>query len=77
MELHPEWNVQLYDLLLKVKVFPYDDTEDILIVRSLKDIIGLNMTYIDHIIFYDVPKSFNEIRQIIGRTIRIGRREYA
>jgi len=48
-----------------------------MIVKSLKDIIGANMVYIDKFLFFDVPRTQEELYQIIGRSKRIGRREHA
>ena len=62
------------------KIIPSRWTKDIteaqkkcIFVNSLKEIIGVNMTWVDHVIIYDEPQNLDEIKQIIGRTHRLGR----
>lgn len=50
-----------------------DENKKVIIVNSLKEIIGVNMTWVDIIIIYDKPDNQDEIKQIIGRTHRLGR----
>ena len=67
-------------LRILYKINPSRWTKDIteaqkkcIFVNSLKEVIGVNMTWVDHVIIYDEPQNLDEIKQIIGRTHRLGR----
>lgn len=60
-QLDQQLSKVLQSFLKDFKPDEIDNTADIILVQSLDQIIGANITYIDVFIFYDVPETDEEV----------------